>query len=160
MKRFAWALGSAGALLGTFAISILLEPKPRSSDAPALAMLGAALLAIYLAAALATQVRWWHWWIPAAWLGLDVAALFLAYKDTFIDELIELGPLDLAGQIGMHLLVAPFEVFLGFAVGFVEPGAWVVILTCLAVALLAAELLRRRLWPSAQAAEVRNESKG
>lgn len=142
---------SGGALVCAYlALSILLDPVPSGSDVLGFAFLSLSLLSAYLAVAISRPVRWWTWWIPAAWLGLDVAALFLAYKDTFLLELGFFGPIDFALQLMIHVLIAPIEVAIGFLVGFVEPGAWIVVLVCVAVAILGAELIRRRLWPRSQ----------
>lgn len=147
MRGLGWtslALGAAGTLL---ALRDLHAPVPARTDLAGYAMLAISAWLAYLGATLLLPRGWWTWAFPAAWVGLAIATLVLSYKDSFRAELAHFGPGPLALQMAAHALIAPIEVFFGFAVGFADPAAWAYVLACLAFSLLGAGLLRRRLWP-------------
>lgn len=150
MRRLAWALVALAVLCAFRGLSLLADPFPASSDLAAFSLVSAGL-ALGVAGLAFLRRRAWHVWFFAAWAGCSIAALALAYKDTFVTELHVFGPWKLAGHMLAHAWIAPITVFFGFLVGFVEPDAWMYVLACVAVALLAGELLRRRLWPRASA---------
>lgn len=147
MRWFVW--GAAGIAVVAFlqALTLLLDPAPHRSDLVGFSLFSLGLIFAFLAVALSTRPRWWTWWLPAAWIGSALGTLTLAYKDTFLLELSYFGPFSLAWQMFLHVLIAPIEIFFGAVVGFEEPRAPLYILASLVVALLGAELLRRRLWP-------------
>lgn len=147
MRRLGWAFAAAAPIAAWLALDGLLAPTPPRSDLAGFSILAVALWSTYLAASLLGPRGWWTWAFPSAWAGLATATLFLAYRETFRAELAHFGPAELGWQVALHALVAPIEVFFGFAVGFLDPQGAAVVLACLALSLLGGEILRRRLWP-------------
>jgi hypothetical protein len=150
MRAMAAAFGLVALLAGALALSSLLAPVPARTDLAGFSMLAIAVWSAYACIALGTRASWWRWGFPAAWLGLGIATLVLAYKDTFPEELAHFGAPTLAWHMLLHVAIAPMQVFFGFAVGFADPQGWLYVLASVAAALLGAELLRRRLWPRAR----------
>jgi hypothetical protein len=135
-------------VLAAFALFLLMDPVPAQSDLQGFSILGLALVLGFVALVVgAERARWWHWWLAGAWVGLAVGALTLAYKDTLVAELRFFGPVELAWQMLLHVLIAPIELFFGFVIGFEAEDAPLYVLACVLVTLLGAELIRRRLWP-------------
>lgn len=149
MRWAPWAAAIVAALAGARALVLLADPAPAQSDLAAFLAASLAILFAFLALALAFRPRWWHWWFPAFWLGCGAAVLALAYKDSGAEEFRTIGPVRGATDVVLHVLLAPIELFFGFAIGFVEPRAPLYVLASLVFFLVGAELLRRRLWPRA-----------
>lgn len=153
MRGVGWAAAIVALGGAAWALVDLLAPTPRRTDLVGFSMLAISAWFAYLAALHLVPRGAWAWAFPSAWIGLAVATLVLAYKDSFREELAHFGPAPLLGHMTLHALVAPITVFFGFAVGFAEPEAWAYVLASLAFALLGGELLRRRLWPRERAAK-------
>lgn len=147
MRALAWACLGVAALAAAQAALGLADPGVPRSDLPTFASASLAILFAFLALAVSRVERWWHWWFPAFWLGCGVAVAFLAYKETLAEELAHFGPARFAWQLFLHVLIGPIELFFAFFVGFADPRGPLYVLASLAFAFLAAELLRRRLWP-------------
>lgn len=147
----AWVALGGGALVAARGLSLLAAPTPARSDVPGFGLTSAGALLLLLGAILwsrrSSGRRAWHWWAPAAYFGVGLAALVLAYKDSWREEWPALGFWRTITDMLLHLLIAPWEVFFGFVVGFVDPWAPAYVVACLAFAVLVAEALRRRTWP-------------
>ncbi|HET6406234.1 MAG TPA: hypothetical protein VFH78_16490 [Candidatus Thermoplasmatota archaeon] len=147
VRRFAGAFAGVAALAAFRALVGFWDPGVPASDLGTFASAAVAILFAFAAFAVLREERWWHWWFPAAWLGCGIAVAFLAYKESFWDELLWFGPLEFAWQLFLHVLIGPIELFFAFFVGFADPRGPLYLLASLAFTLLGAELLRRRVWP-------------
>lgn len=147
-RQASWLAFALAALAMARAGFMLADPAPPSSDLPTFILLALGALMAFLGSALRSPARWWTWWLPAAWIGCAIATLTLAYKDSLVAEWGELGALTVLWHVAIHVLIAPIELFFGFAVGFIDPDAWMYVVAAIGVSLLGAESIRRRLWPA------------
>lgn len=147
MRAAAWACLGVALPAAALALAGFADPGVPESDLATFGSTAIAILFAYGALALSRPARWWHWWFPAFWAGCGVAVAFLAYKDTFVEELAHFGAPTLAYHLLLHVLIGPIEIFFALFVGFQDPRGPLYVLASLAFAFLAAELLRRRLWP-------------
>lgn len=154
MRGFGLSFAALAALGVTVALFDLLAPVPRRTDLAGFSLLALGVWSGYVATSILAPRGWWTWAFPSAWVGLSVSTLFLAYRKSFRDELAHFGPVELGWHVALHALIAPIEVFFGFAIGFLDPEGAIVVLACLALALLGGEMLRRRLWPREKGASV------
>lgn len=160
-RAWPWALLVAAPLLALAGASLLLQPAPPATgDLPGLLLAGASLPTL-LAAAIAlhrraTQgrprrerhaARRWHWWATGAYAGVGLAALVLGHRDMGRADLEAMGPVLVLYHAVAHVVIAPLDLAIGFAVGFLQRDALLVLGGSLLFALLAAEALRRRLSP-------------
>lgn len=156
MRGLAWGALAVSLFAGAIALDGFLAPVPPRSDLATFASAAVAILFAFLAVVLATRPRAWVWWFVAAWIGSAIAVSFLAYKDNGLEELRALGPMTILWHLALHALIAPIALFFGFTVGFMDPRAPLYVLASLGIALLGAELIRRRVWPREREGESPN----
>lgn len=117
----AWGvLVLGGVALAVAGASLLAKPDPPFYDVPAAL---AVMVGLVLAnVALARRFRAFLPWavrILAVHVGSAIAVLVLAYKDTWAEDQAFLGPW-IALDALVHAVLAPAELALGVAVGFVD----------------------------------------
>lgn len=151
-------LAPVGLLWGAWLL--LLPAPPAMGDLPGMMLVGGGVLLLLLGGIGANHARTdrlrgeerrrarrWHWWALGAYAGIGLAALVLGHRDLGASDYEALGPLGVAYHAVAHVVIAPLDLALGFVVGFLQRDALLVVLGSIAFALLAADLLRRRLVP-------------
>lgn len=156
---YASLVGAVGAL--AWGLWLLLLPAPPAmGDLPGMMLVGGAFLAALVAGMAvhhrrtharpredARRARRWMWWAGGVYAGVGLAALVLGHRDMGRADYERLGAIGVAYHAVAHVVIAPLDLAIGFAVGFLQEDALLVVLGSVLFMLLAADLLRRRLTP-------------